>query len=351
MIEKDETSKRPDDGAFYQQRLPAWKPIINIHTTVPVFGVLGVFLIPIGLLLITTAGSVKEVRLDYSECEGCENEPYYVACECSVDFDLDTKFSGQNVMMYYGLERYYQNHRKYATSRSDKQLRGYPLTQDSSCEPYESTMDDALGNKVLAPCGLIANSMFNDTFTLEWLTMTRKNGSIVAMNKKINDTRHGIAWPSDHGIKFRNPAGEDLIKAFNGTDKPPDWDLAPFELDPANPSNNAFLNEPFIVWMRVAAFPTFRKLYSRVDMNLNPELDNGLEKGKYRLTIKYNYPVLYYKSRKFFVLSTTSMFGSKNLMIGIVYLVVGAILLILATAFACIVKKDLQSFLTYLGGN
>ena len=40
-------------------------------------------------------------------------------------------------------------------------------------------------------------------------------------------------------------------------------------------------------------------------MELNPELDNGLEKGKYRLTVDYNYPVLYYGSRKFFVLSTT----------------------------------------------
>lgn len=340
MIEKDETSKRPDEGAFYQQRLPAWKPIINIHTTVPVFGVLGVFLIPIGLLLITTAGSVKEVRLDYSECEGCENTAYDAECECSVDFDLDSKYTGQSVMMYYGLERYYQNHRKYATSRSDKQLRGYPRTEDSACEPYQSTLDSQ--SEILAPCGLIANSMFNDTYSLQWLTQTLKNGSIVTMNnKKINTTRHGIAWPSDHGIKFRNPAGNDLIKSFQNTSKPPDWILEPWELDPLNPSNNAFLNEPFIVWMRVAAFPTFRKLYGRVDMDLNPELDNGLEQGKYRLTVKYNYPVLYYKSRKFFVLSTTSMFGSKNLMIGIVYLVVGAILLILATVFACIVKKDL----------
>ena len=49
------------DGAFYQQRLPAWKPIINIHSTVPVFGVLGIFLVPIGLLLITTAGSVSVI--------------------------------------------------------------------------------------------------------------------------------------------------------------------------------------------------------------------------------------------------------------------------------------------------
>lgn len=341
MLEReDAVSKRPDDGAFYQQRLPAWKPIINIHSTVPVFGVLGIFLVPIGLLLITTAGSVKEMRLDYSECGRCHNAPYDKDCTCAVEFTLDTKFSGSQLMMYYGLERYYQNHRKYATSRSDYQLRGNPLNPDSNCEPYESDMETS---KVFAPCGLIANSMFNDTYELEWLTY--KNGTELPKKMKINSTVEGISWNSDHGNKFKNPAGNDLKAAFNGTVKPPSWSKAPYELDPGNDANNAFLNEPFIVWMRVAAFPTFRKLYSRILMELNPELDNGLESGKYRLTVHYRYPVLYYQSKKFFVLSTTSIFGAKNLMIGIVYLVVGSLLLILAGAFAFIAKKDLHSFL------
>ena len=45
------------------------------------------------------------MRLDYSKCDGCENKPYNEACQCTVDFTLDTKFSGSQVMMYYGLER------------------------------------------------------------------------------------------------------------------------------------------------------------------------------------------------------------------------------------------------------
>lgn len=348
MLEKDEiVSRRPDDGAFYQQRLPAWKPIINIHTTIPVFGILGIILIPIGLLLITTAGSVQETRLDYSLCNGCENRPYTEQCTCEMEFNLESKYKGRTILMYYGLERYYQNHRKYATSRSDQQLRGYPQYSDSKCEPYEK--EEVAGEKegsgkVYAPCGLIANSMFNDTFKLEFVARPEKSGPALTASKHINFTRKGIAWESDHGVKFRNPAGNDLAAAFNGTTKPASWSKAPFELDPLNPSNNAFLNEPFIVWMRVAAFPTFRKLYSRIEMDLNPELDDGLEEGTYRLTIDYKYPVLYYKSRKYFVLSTTSMFGSRNLMIGVVYLVVGAVLLLLALAFAVIAKRDMASF-------
>merc|ERR1719204_244554 len=282
------------------------------------------------------------MRLDYSVCGECGSAPYTEQCTCTVDFTLDSKFSGSQVMMYYGLERYYQNHRKYATSRSDYQLRGNPLNPDSNCEPYESDLDTS---KVFAPCGLIANSMFNDTFKLEWLSQTHKNGTIEPQNKQINFTSEGIAWHSDHGTKFKNPAGNNLQASFNGTVKPPSWSKAPYELDPDNPSNNAFLNEPFIVWMRVAAFPTFRKLYSRILMELNPELKNGLESGNYRLTVDYKYPVLFYHSKKFFVLSTTSIFGAKNLMIGIVYLVVGALLLVLAGAFAFIAKKDLHTFL------
>ena len=38
---------------------------------------------------------------------------------------------------------------------------GNPLNPDSNCEPYESDLDT---NQVFAPCGLIANSMFNGTF-------------------------------------------------------------------------------------------------------------------------------------------------------------------------------------------
>ena len=57
--------------------------------------------------------------------------------------------------------RFYQNHRKYATSRSDQQLRGYPRYQDDNCEPYQIDPNTTLP---YAPCGLIANTMFNGQF-------------------------------------------------------------------------------------------------------------------------------------------------------------------------------------------
>ena len=49
------------------------------------------------------------------------------------------------------------------------------------------------------------------------------------------------------------------------------------------------------------------QLYGRILMDENPELDNGLERGRYTLHVKYRYPVLFYQSKKFFVLSTTRL--------------------------------------------
>ena len=38
-----------------------------------------------------------------------------------------------------------------------------------------------------------------------------------------------------------------------------------YELDLHDESNNGYKNEDLIVWMRAAAFPSFRKLYRRID--------------------------------------------------------------------------------------
>lgn len=65
--------------------------------------------------------------------------------------------------MYYGLTNYYQNHRRYVKSRSDQQLLGknLPITSLSECEPFSS--GKTADGKILpvAPCGAIANSLFN----------------------------------------------------------------------------------------------------------------------------------------------------------------------------------------------
>ena len=64
--------------------------------------------------------------------------------------------------MYYSLTNYYQNHRRYVKSRDDKQLRGedvsYSGLTHSDCAPF---VGNGTSKLPYAPCGAIANSMFN----------------------------------------------------------------------------------------------------------------------------------------------------------------------------------------------
>lgn len=67
--------------------------------------------------------------------------------------------------------------------------------------------------------------------------------------------------------------------------KPVNWRRPVYELDP-DPENNGFINEDFIVWMRTAALPTFRKLYRIIQKKNN--LVPTLPRGNYTLEVVYS---------------------------------------------------------------
>lgn len=46
------------DTPFKQQRLPAWQPIITADTALPVFLIIGLLFIPIGIALVVTSERV-----------------------------------------------------------------------------------------------------------------------------------------------------------------------------------------------------------------------------------------------------------------------------------------------------
>lgn len=94
-------------------------------------------------------------------------------------------------------------------------------------------------------------------------------------------------------------------------------------------------NEHFMVWMRTAALPTFRKLWGRIE--------NDLEEGRYVYTIQnsniiinikwLDYNVSKFEGQKALVLSTTNVFGGKNEFLAISYIVVGVVCSLITIGF------------------
>jgi len=84
-------------------------------------------------------------------------------------------------------------------------------------------------------------------------------------------------------------------------------------------------NEHFIVWMRTAGLPNFRKLYGKIS--------GGLTAGAYIINIQNLYNVKDFQGKKYFVLSTTNMLGGQNYFLAVCYIVVGALCIVFAIIF------------------
>nr|XP_054775636.1 cell cycle control protein 50A-like [Lytechinus pictus] len=220
--EEEKVSKKPGNTAFKQQRLPAWQPILTAGTVLPMFFLVGIVFVPLGVGFLVTSNNVQEVILDYTRACTYLNETngtntcidFYTypenensSCTCTMKFELNTKIEGP-IYMYYRLTNYYQNHRRYVNSRDDIQLLGKnPLSASSDCSPYDQELriysNTSQERITYAPCGAIANSLFNDTFNI-----TFDDDGELPSGKEVMLDRTNIAWSSDRRTKFRNPPGE-----------------------------------------------------------------------------------------------------------------------------------------------
>ncbi|KAF6826754.1 LEM3 family/CDC50 family protein [Colletotrichum musicola] len=349
---KDEKkkSRRPANTAFRQQRLKAWQPILTPKTVLPLFFIIGIIFAPIGGLLLYASAKVQEIRIEYTNCneanetlsqmpskyittafktsDQTKNAQWaastvdvktpngaitYQATQCRIQFRIPEDM-GPPVLFYYHLTNFYQNHRRYVASFSDKQLKGDALSlsavKSSSCEPLESGFVDGV-EKPYYPCGLIANSMFNDTFSKPRLL---QDDTLYEM------TDRNVAWASDSSLYGKTKyAPSDVLP-------PPNWRVQYPNYTEENPPPDLETWPAFQVWMRTAGLPTFSKLYQRNDTQ-------PMKEGTYEVNITYNFPTQEYKGTKSIILSTRTIMGGKNPFLGIAYIVVGGICILLGAIF------------------
>ena len=250
------------------------------------------------------------------------------------------------VLLYYQLTNFYQNHRRYVKSFDQDQLKGtYRSAKDingSDCDPLKGEVAEDGTWKSYYPCGLIANSVFNDTIQTPVLLSTSGNSDD---NETYPMTPNGTAWSTDASLY------QDLSPPtpYNYADvlPPPNWRERYPAYNETYPFPSLRSDDHFQVWMRTAGLPTFSKLYLRND-------NQTMAVGRYQIDVYdckpisgaillgtvyadatpfSDFPVTLYDGTKSILISTRTIMGGRNPFLGIAYIVVGGICILLGGLF------------------
>lgn len=91
--------------------------------------------------------------------------------------------------------------------------------------------------------------------------------------------------------------------------------------------------EDLIVWMRTAALPSFRKMYGRIEEDL--DADDVIV-----VQLMNNYNTYSFGGKKKLVLSTSSWLGGKNNFLGVANLFVGTFCILISIIFLLLHVKN-----------
>jgi LEM3 (ligand-effect modulator 3) family / CDC50 family len=313
-------------------------------------------LVFLGFKIDSIQNSVVELKATYDEYGQDYNvnnticgigEEFNANKTCIVNFTAPSDMLPP-ILIHYQIKNFHQNHRSYYKSKDAYQLLGKVGDQDQisadDCKPINK-----LGGITINPCGLIANTLFNDYFTL--LSGNDASGQPLVMLEE------GIAWQSDVEYTYAQPDGFNYTECAPGAcdatccnegdsckdglpyvDKdgkcyryyyPLDdttqylYETYPDIISPIE----GVTNEHFIVWMRIATQPDFRKLYGWINQPI-------LKGETLTFQINANYVVTRFQGSKTLLVGTTSIFGGRNPYLAPVFIWVGVFCLVAGTFFS-----------------
>jgi hypothetical protein len=387
--ENDKHARRPRNVALTQQRMKSWQPILDSRYVIVTYLVIGIIFLIVGFVIRNQSNAIIELvkvyeshttdmngltindgtnnmeKLDPTSnvetVTGCEigNNPNFMYKQnqtCKIKFQVPEGRGDMKppILVHYQVNNFYQNYRTYQVSYDMAQLLG-SLSQDmvsaGLCAPLNTVKDENGVDIKINPCGLIANTLFNDVFTLE--SIVDKNG-VPIEGAVMNET--GIAWKSDLKWKYRQPEGfnyEECPSLEECSCEGSEWSCT----EPYQSSNGTYyryfypeddttqylyetypmvvspiegvLNEHFVVWMRTAALPNFRKLYGYIDVVIPAG-------STLTFNVQANWAVQQSQSAKALVVSDNYMFGGKNHWLGTMFIAVGGIAAVLGLFFLVI---------------
>ena len=176
------------NSKFKQQKLPGWRPVPSMARTVTIFITLGIVFAALGVIILLFSNKIVEYIQEYDD-------------NCNyIEYRINNTME-KNIFIYYRIDGFYQNHRRYIKSKSEAQLNGTDISledmrESKDCDPIVTNSDMGVNisidgsnlslSDVAIPCGLMAKNYFNDNFT---------NWKINNINITINDTN--IARKSD----------------------------------------------------------------------------------------------------------------------------------------------------------
>ena len=151
--DEDLVYEKVKQSRFKQQNLPAWRPVPTILSIVIVFTVFGILFVILGIVLLVYSNKVKSAKIDYTDCGS--NDP------CNKQLTLEDDIDAP-VFVYYQLDGFFQNSRRYLKSKETDQLTGDDIKAHDNCEPIAFGKDKKLYDK-------------NPDPSKQWIDMTNEH--------------------------------------------------------------------------------------------------------------------------------------------------------------------------------